>query len=136
MSFTNHHVSWFDYGMSFAKGSITWRLPIAFQIIFAVIVMILIIDLPESPRFLVASNRHEEATQVLCRLFDEPESSESVTRERQSILDAIEIDAGEGVSWMSLLKNDSVKTRRRTLLAFAVMVRIGCSTGETYDAKP
>lgn len=86
--------------------------------------MILLIDLPESPRFLVKSNRHDEATQVLCRFFDEPESSESVMRERQSILDALEIDAGEDISWMSLLKNDTVKTRRRTLLAFAVMVRI------------
>lgn len=123
-SFTKNLVSWFDYGMSFADGPITWRLPLAFQIAFAITVMILLIDLPESPRFLVKSNRHEEATHVLCRFFDEPESSELVIRERQSILDAIEIDAGEGISWMSLLKNDSVKTRRRTLLAFAVMVRI------------
>lgn len=43
--------------------------------------------------------------------------------ERQSIIDAIEIDTAEGISWTSLLRNDSVKTRRRTLLAFAVMVR-------------
>ncbi|MCJ1297571.1 hypothetical protein MMC08_000358 [Hypocenomyce scalaris] len=112
---------WFDYGMSFADGSISWRLPIAFQIVFAAIVMVLLLDLPESPRFLVKRNRHEDATQVLCRFFDEPESSESVMTERQSILDAIAIDAGEGVTWMSLLKNDNVKTRRRTLLAFAVM---------------
>lgn len=110
--------------MSFAEGSISWRLPIAFQILFAVTVMVLIIDLPESPRFLIKSNRHEEATQVLCRLFDEPETSELVISERQSIIHAIEIDEGEGTTWLSLLKDDSVKTRRRTLLAFAVMVRI------------
>ena len=91
--------------------------------------MVLLLDLPESPRFLVKRNRHEDATQVLCRFFDEPESSESVMTERQSILDAIAIDAGEGVTWMSLLKNDNVKTRRRTLLAFAVMVRLHCSKG-------
>lgn len=115
--------------MSFADGSISWRLPIAFQIVFAATVMILLLDLPESPRFLAKRNRHEEATQVLCRFFDEPETSESVISERQSIMDAIAIDAGEGVSWMSLLKNDNVKTRRRTLLAFAVMVRLQASMG-------
>lgn len=34
---------WFDYGMSFAPGSISWRLPIAFQVLFTIIVMILLV---------------------------------------------------------------------------------------------
>lgn len=112
--------------MSFVKGSISWRLPIAFQILFAATVMLLLLDLPESPRYLMKCNRHEEATQVLCRFFDEPESGESVISEKQSILDAIAIDEAESTSWMSMFKNDDVKTRRRTLLAFAVMVRLHC----------
>lgn len=28
---------WFDYGMSFTSGAIAWRLPIACQIVFAVV---------------------------------------------------------------------------------------------------
>ena len=28
---------WFDYGMSFTSGSIAWRLPIACQILFAIV---------------------------------------------------------------------------------------------------
>lgn len=28
---------WFDYGMSFTEGSIAWRLPIACQMIFAIV---------------------------------------------------------------------------------------------------
>jgi transcription factor IIIB subunit 2 len=34
---------WFDYGMSFAPGSIAWRLPVAFQVLFIIVVTILVV---------------------------------------------------------------------------------------------
>lgn len=34
---------WFDYGMSFTPGSIAWRLPVAFQIVFIIAVSVLLI---------------------------------------------------------------------------------------------
>ena len=33
---------WFDYGMSYVTGSVSWRLPIAFEMIFAIIVVIMV----------------------------------------------------------------------------------------------
>lgn len=33
---------WFDYGMSYVHGAINWRLPIACQIIFAIMVVFLV----------------------------------------------------------------------------------------------
>lgn len=33
---------WFDSGMSYVDGSINWRLPIACQIIFAILVILLV----------------------------------------------------------------------------------------------
>ncbi|KAH7136923.1 general substrate transporter [Dactylonectria estremocensis] len=114
---------WFDYALHFVGGSFAWRLPLAFQIIFAVVVVILLIDLPESPRWLFKSNRQEEAVQVLCRVFDESETSEFIQREKQSINTALELEAQESTSsWWSIFKEDSVKTRRRILLAYAVMI--------------
>ena len=41
-----------DFGMSYAGGAIAWRLPIAVQLIFAIVVIILLFGLPESPRYL------------------------------------------------------------------------------------
>lgn len=41
---------WLDFGMSYAGGAIAWRLPIAVQLIFALVVIILLFGLPESPR--------------------------------------------------------------------------------------
>jgi MFS family permease len=48
----------FDYGMSFVGGQAAWRVPIACQIIFAIVVIILVFGLPESPRWLYARNRN------------------------------------------------------------------------------
>ena len=41
---------WLDFGMSYAEGAVAWRFPIAFQLVFAIIVTILLFGLPESPR--------------------------------------------------------------------------------------
>jgi MFS family permease len=61
---------WFDYGMSFSAGSIAWRLPIACQVIFAMLVIVMVFGLPESPRYLYAHGRQEEALQILCDVYD------------------------------------------------------------------
>ena len=41
---------WLDFGMSYADGPVSWRFPIAFQLVFAIIVTVLLFGLPESPR--------------------------------------------------------------------------------------
>ena len=48
---------WIDFGFSFLEpSSISWRFPIAFQIVFALILLAFIMELPESPR--VSTNFH------------------------------------------------------------------------------
>lgn len=43
---------WIDLGFSFLEPStISWRFPIAFQIVLALIIVIFIPGLPESPRW-------------------------------------------------------------------------------------
>src|SRR5690625_5287335 len=48
---------WFDFGMSFVGGPVAWRLPIAFQMVFALGVVVLVFALPESPRWLFNHGR-------------------------------------------------------------------------------
>jgi MFS family permease len=115
--------SWFDYALHFVGGSFAWRFPLAFQIVFAAIVLVLLLDLPESPRWLYKAGRQRDATQALCRVFDQAEDSEFIRLEQESIAKALELESRESSnSWLSLFKNDAVKTRRRVLLAYAVMV--------------
>ncbi|KAL5334443.1 general substrate transporter [Aspergillus crustosus] len=58
-------VNWINYGLSFHEGSIAWRLPIALQLFFIVILFATIPWLPESPRWLLSHDHGEEALEVL-----------------------------------------------------------------------
>lgn len=43
---------WIDLGFSFLEPStISWRFPIAFQIVLALVIVALVLGLPESPRW-------------------------------------------------------------------------------------
>ncbi|KAF2789735.1 general substrate transporter [Melanomma pulvis-pyrius CBS 109.77] len=61
---------WLDYGTSFTESSLQWRFPLAFQAVFAVLLVLQIIGLPETPRWLVQHDRYEEARAVTAALED------------------------------------------------------------------
>jgi MFS family permease len=110
---------WFDYGMSFTAGSIAWRLPIACQVIFAMIVIVLVFGLPESPRYLYAHGRHEEALKILCDVYDGTPDDPKIEKENREVLEALKVEQEHGeYRWSQLLKKDKVQTGRRVLLAY------------------
>ncbi|KAL9622743.1 MAG: hypothetical protein Q9160_002861 [Pyrenula sp. 1 TL-2023] len=110
---------WIDFGMSYTKGSIAWRLPIALQIILAITVIILLFGLPESPRWLCKRGREAEAIEVMCQTFDLMPEDEYIKSEMRNIRHAIEIETKAGAqSLMSLFRADELKTRRRVILAY------------------
>ncbi|KAK5127868.1 hypothetical protein LTR85_004985 [Meristemomyces frigidus] len=57
--------NWVTFGFSFVPGPVAWRLPLALQFIFIAILYATVPWLPESPRWLVAKGRIEEAEQIL-----------------------------------------------------------------------
>ncbi|KAI5460507.1 general substrate transporter [Mariannaea sp. PMI_226] len=71
---------WLDYGTSFTESSLQWRFPLAFQAIFAICLCLQIVGLPETPRWLVQHDRHEEARQVIAALEEKTIDDEYVTR--------------------------------------------------------
>ncbi|KAI7555780.1 putative Myo-inositol transporter 1, partial [Hortaea werneckii] len=111
----------FDYGMRFVGGPIAWRLPIACQIIFALVVVVLVFGLPESPRWLYYHNRHDEALQVLCDVWDSTPEGERVSRMHHEILETLRLEQEHGeYKWRQLFKRDRVQTGRRVLLAYGM----------------
>ena len=62
-------------GLSFidnGKSAFRWRFPVAFQIIFLLVLFAAVWFFPESPRWLVKVNREQEARYILSRLRGSP----------------------------------------------------------------
>ena len=57
--------NWVTFGFSYLPGGVAWRVPLALQFIFIVILFATVPWLPESPRWLVQKDRIEEAEQIL-----------------------------------------------------------------------
>ncbi|KAI4762735.1 putative Myo-inositol transporter 1 [Aureobasidium sp. EXF-3400] len=111
----------FDYGIAYVGGPVAWRVPIACQIIFAIVVVIMVFGVPESPRYLYAKGRNEEALQVLCDVYDGTPDDPKIAREQKDILDALALERVHGeYKWSQILKRDEVQTGRRVLLAYGM----------------
>ncbi|KAF9247184.1 general substrate transporter [Melanogaster broomeanus] len=84
---------WVDFALYWASGSSAqWRVPIALQIGFALIMVCGINFLPESPRWLVKHGRNAEAIAVISALEDKPSGDPDVQRTYYAIREAVEIE--------------------------------------------
>ncbi|KAJ5647054.1 hypothetical protein N7490_003426 [Penicillium lividum] len=86
--------SWVNFGMFYTTGSVSWRFPIALQLVFIAIILSLTPWLPESPRYLVKKGRIEEANVIMARLMGLAEDDTEVSKEIAVIQAALARDAG------------------------------------------
>ncbi|KAL3465019.1 hypothetical protein BJX64DRAFT_297776 [Aspergillus heterothallicus] len=114
---------WVDYGMSYVNNESQFRFPLALQVLFAVLTFIGVIFLPESPRWLIAHDRHSEARKVLwsvqpnARLIDETDPVINMEMAEITQTMAEERQAAEAGSFKMLLTDGPQRFRTRTLLA-------------------
>jgi len=107
--------------VSYVGGPVAWRVPIACQTFFCFVVVYMVFGIPESPRWLYAHDRHEEALQVLCDVWDSGPEGEKVSQMQREILEALQLEKKHGeYKWSQILKRDEVQTGRRVLLAYGM----------------
>ncbi|EIW66271.1 hypothetical protein TREMEDRAFT_72410 [Tremella mesenterica DSM 1558] len=80
---------WEDFGLSYVKSSVSWRFPIAFQIVFALILLGGVSVLPESPRWLIAHGQHAEGLRVIAALSATSVEDPLAITEKDRITDAL-----------------------------------------------
>ncbi|KAM0695729.1 hypothetical protein Q7P36_004211 [Cladosporium allicinum] len=109
---------WIDFGCLYGPPELTWRFPIAFQLVFAFIVLGITLGLPESPRWLMTKERTEEARVIMASLADKPVEDEEVTLQLNVIADAIRVSGGDGHStpFKVLFSGGKTQHCRRLLL--------------------
>ncbi|KAH6650471.1 general substrate transporter [Chaetomium tenue] len=87
---------WIDYGASYGPDDLVWRFPIAFQVIFAIFIIVPMFFLPESPRWLLSHQRIEDADRVIAAIRGYELASEETLLERNLIMDSLRAAGGFG----------------------------------------
>ncbi|KAF2720933.1 general substrate transporter [Polychaeton citri CBS 116435] len=97
-------VNWINYGLSFVGGPIAWRVPLALQFLFIIILYATVPWLPESPRWLIFQGRDEEATVIIALLEDKDPMDPWIVTQVEDIKWAVDYERKNSVSWADLLR--------------------------------
>lgn len=112
--------NWINYALFFRGGAFQWRFPLAFQLVFAMISIPIMIFLPETPRWLMLRGRSAEALQVIARLEgkDVSVTDTAVVDTHRSIQVTIEDERRARAPVRDVLRfRDETQNLRRLLLS-------------------
>ncbi|KAJ5706743.1 general substrate transporter [Penicillium malachiteum] len=107
---------WIDFGFYFVTGSsVSWRFPLAFQVVLSLVVMVFVMLFPESPRWLIKKGRVEEARAILAALANVEEDCEEINLEIRDIETSLVL-SGSG-SFKDMFTMGEQRLFHRTVLA-------------------
>ncbi|RJE18102.1 MFS sugar transporter [Aspergillus sclerotialis] len=106
--------TWVGYGSLHAPDTsqFQWRFPLAFQAFPAIMLLVGMLFLPESPRYLIEKERHDTAMKVLKRLHFDGTNGEWIKTEYNEIKSTIEAEnVVAAPSWISMFRVPQWRTR-------------------------
>ncbi|KAL5324740.1 hypothetical protein ACEPPN_009288 [Leptodophora sp. 'Broadleaf-Isolate-01'] len=116
-------------GLAFFKsgGQISWRVPLAIQCFPSLILLCLTFIMPESPRWLYAHGKTEQAKAIMIRLHkDQQDPTDAFALHEFRIMKAqIDLEMQKNITIWQALQIPSV--RRRFILGFVTMLGTQCS---------
>ncbi|KAI0677405.1 general substrate transporter [Trametes maxima] len=114
---------WIDFAFFWLSGSSAqWRVPVALQIVLAIIMIAGISFLPESPRWLAKHGRDAEALAVISALDGKPHTDPQVQQTYHGIREAIAAEAhlGNDTPLREVFTNGRSQNFRRAFLGVVV----------------
>ncbi|KAJ6443578.1 MFS sugar transporter [Purpureocillium lavendulum] len=107
---------WVDFGFFYVtSSSVSWRFPLAFQVVMLLVVLVFMSIFPESPRWLVKKGRLEEARNILAAFNDDDPSSDAIASEIHDI--QLSLSQCGTLSWKAMLSMGEQRLFHRTVLA-------------------
>lgn len=114
-------VYWIDYAFSTHTASYAWRVPAALQLVFLLPMLFLGFIVDETPRWLAAHDRTEEALEVLRRRNHGKHTEEETMAQFNDIMNAVQVETKIGAgSWSHIFKSDNIRSRRRFFIACGI----------------
>ncbi|KAM0717496.1 hypothetical protein Q7P37_007348 [Cladosporium fusiforme] len=108
---------WINYGFAWiGEHEVAWRFPLAFQIFFCLIIFGTIMNLPESPRWLVMQGKEEEALEVLEYVNDMSRDDPNIITEFDDVKQTV-VEMSKG-SYRSLFEMSDYREFHRVVLAY------------------
>ncbi|KAH0525239.1 hypothetical protein TsFJ059_007630 [Trichoderma semiorbis] len=110
--------AWVTIGTININSEWAWRIPSIIQAFPAIVQIMFIWFLPESPRFLIAKDRHEEALDVLIKFHGNGERTDFVETSFTEIKEtlALEREFSSKSGWLDLISTPG--NRKRTLICY------------------
>jgi hypothetical protein len=91
------------------------------QCIFLIPMLLIIMIIPDTPRWLTSHGREDEALDVLRRLNRKKMSDQAIVRMADDIRSVVVYEASvDSGKWKDLLKNDSIQSQKRFLIACSI----------------
>ncbi|CCF48660.1 hypothetical protein NDA11_000044 [Ustilago hordei] len=124
-------VYWLSFGVrNLETGGFNWRFPLAFQLVFVLMLLVSLPFFPESPRWLAKMGRVDEARRILARLRSTPynEHDIHVAEELQEILDVAKLErirqenGEDGYIRMIATSGGKLHIRRRIVLTIWLQI--------------
>lgn len=126
--------SWVVYGCSFIDSTSAWRIPVWCQLITSGIVVLTVLWLPESPRWLVAQDRHADAAKVLAIYHGEgSEGHPMVKLQLQEMTSQISAGASDK-KWWDYHELWNTHSARRRLICVIGMACFGQISGNSLSS--
>lgn len=127
---------WIDFGASYGPDDLTWRFPIAFQIVFGLGIIAGMAFLPESPRWLFMREHYQEGEAVIAALMNEETNSHGVQLQKTLVLDSIRASGqmGKSTPLSAVFTGGKTQHFRRMLLGASsqLMQQIGGCNAVIY----
>lgn len=131
--------SWVVYGCSFSDSTSMWRIPIWCQMITSGIIVLFVFWLPESPRWLIAQDRHGDAVEVLAKYHGEGSASHPIVKlQLEEMSSQISAEASDKKWWdyHELWNTHSARRRLICVIGMACFGQISGNSLSSYYLAP